>query len=475
MRLVVGTNVLVVIIVSASCVMLLTGLAANYPTAYDTVSKALTDSLGSALLKLQEHFWFYIPLGIVGLWRWSVWGIKKVCSMYYLPIEPTRPSQGTTLSIVTPVYNEEPSRFKAALDSWEANNPDELIAVIDEVDKACIEIFKEFKKNKPWARLVITAEPGKRSALADGILLSQSSIIALADSDTIWAPNIKQTLLVPFKDPKIAGVTPRNHVIECVSIWQKMTDIFWDMRNYIDMPSQTAMGECLSCLTGRTSLYRREVLVPKLHEFLNEYILGRRKESGEDKCLTRLVQQEGWKTYYQSDAVIYSYAPSDFRTFWKQRMRWTRNSHNSDLKSLLDGWVWKHHYLTFCMIDRFVSTFTLFLGPIYFGIAVVLQQWVVAGAILCLWIVGRGIKIIPHLRRRPEDTVLVPVFVAINFMIAIIKLYALITLREQKWIRRHYKLEGWEEKTSLRQRLKDIVLTGEIISCIAIFAISVLK
>ena len=225
MRLVVGANVLVVIIVSASCVMLLTGLAAKYPMAYDTASKALTDSLGSALLKLQEHFWFYIPLGIVGLWRWSVWGIKKVCSMFYLPIEPTRPSQGTTLSIVTPVYNEEPSRFKAALDSWEANNPNELIAVIDKEDKACIELFKEFKKNKTWARLVITAEPGKRSALADGILLSQGSIIALADSDTIWAPNIKQTLLVPFKDPKIAGVTPRNHPIECVSIWQKMTDI----------------------------------------------------------------------------------------------------------------------------------------------------------------------------------------------------------------------------------------------------------
>ena len=120
-------------------------------------------------------------------------------------------------------------------------------------------------------------------------------------------PTISEKFYLPlFKDPDIAGVTPRNHPIERNSLWQKITDIFWDIRNYYDLPSQTAMGRALTCLTGRTSLYRREILLPKLNEFLNEVLLGRRKESGEDKCFTRLVQKEGWKTYYQNTAVIYS-------------------------------------------------------------------------------------------------------------------------------------------------------------------------
>ena len=213
-----------------------------------------------------------------------------------------------------------------------------------------------------------------------------------------------------------------------------------------------------------------------LDEFLNEILLGKRKESGEDKCFTRLVQREGWKTYYQETAVIYSAAAVDFKTFLSQRLRWTRNSHNSDLASLLEGWAWRHPYLAFYMIDRFISTFTLFLGPIFFGFAIYLNQWVVAGAILCLWIVGRGIKIIPHLRRRPNDIFLVPVFVAINFLMAFIRLYALVTIREQKWIREynHTKKRTGNVQLAFR-KTRDMILTGEVITGLVFLVMFILK
>lgn len=237
------------------------------------------------------------------------------------------------------------------------------------------------------------------------------------------------------------------------------------------------MGSALTCLTGRTSLYRREILLPKLDEFLNEILLGKKKESGEDKCLTRLVQREGWKTYYQMTAVIYSAAAPDFETFLSQRMRWTRNSHNSDLVSLLEGWVWKHPYLAFYMVDRFISTFTLFLGPIFFGIAIYLNQWVVALAILCLWFVGRGIKIWPHLKRCPQDLFLLPIFVPVYFLIALIKLYALVSIREQKWIRENGSNEVSHSRTRQRiyHKTKDMILTTEIIGVLVILVVFVLQ
>jgi hypothetical protein len=118
----------------------------------------------------------------------------------------------------------------------------------------------------------------------------------------------------------------------------------------------------------------------------------------------------------------------------------------------------------------------LFLGPIFFGIAIYLNQWVVAGAILCLWIVGRGIKIIPHLRRRPNDILLVPVFVAINFLMAIIRLYALVTIREQKWIREynHTKKRTGNVHLAFR-KTKDMILTGEVITGLVFLVMYVLK
>jgi hyaluronan synthase len=214
------------------------------------------------------------------------------------------------------------------------------------------------------------------------------------------------------------------------------------------------------------------VIVPNLDRFLNEIILGRKKESGEDKCLTRITQQEGWRTYYQGNAIIFSSAPLNFKTFWTQRLRWSRNSHNSDLASLWQGWAWKHPYLAFYMIDRFISIFTLFLGPIFLAISIYFNQWLIALTIVCWWLLGRGIRIIPHLRRKPKDIVLVPVYVAVNFLNAIIKLYALVTIREQKVIR---QLKDKENVGSgLLKRIKDIILTAEIIGTL-VMLVSLLK
>jgi hyaluronan synthase len=434
---------------------------------------SLADYFGSAIIKLEEHFWFYVPLGIVGIWRWLVWGVKKTGAALYKPI--SEDAFDSTLSIVTPVYNEDPATFNLALHSWERNKPNEIIAVIDERDNDCIKVFQNFSKNRSQAKLIVTSKPGKRKALADGVLEAKGEIVALVDSDTIWDLQIKEKLLQPFSNPSIGGVTPRNHPVKRQSIWEKMTDVFWDIRNYYDLPSQTAMGSALTCLTGRTSLYRREILLTKLDEFLNEILLGKRKESGEDKCLTRLIQRDGWKTYYQSTAIIYSVAAPDFKTFIMQRLRWTRNSHNSDLVSLFNGWAWRHPYLAFYMIDRFISTFTLFLGPIFLGISIYYHQFTVTVAILALWMVGRGIKILPHLRRRPNDILLVPVFVAVNFLMALVKLYALVTIREQKWIREHYQLKRSGRAHAAFKRTKDIILTTEILSCLVLFVFYVLR
>jgi cellulose synthase/poly-beta-1,6-N-acetylglucosamine synthase-like glycosyltransferase len=440
------------------------------------IAAGVADYLGSAIIRLEEHFWFYIPLGVIGFWRWLVWGVKKTGAAFYRPISEA--AFNSTLSIITPVYNENAETFRLALQSWERNKPDEIIAVIDERDKDCIDVFQNFcrSKKRTWAKLIVTPKPGKRQALADGIIEAQGEIVALVDSDTIWDNNIKQKLLQPFSNSMIGGVTPRNHPVKCQSMWEKMTDVFWDMRNYYDLPSQTAMGSALTCLTGRTSLYRRELLLPKLDELLNEILLGKRKESGEDKCLTRLIQRDGWKTYYQSNAVIYSTAAHDFKTFIMQRLRWTRNSHNSDLVSLLDGWAWRHPYLAFYMIDRFISTFTLFLGPIFLGVSIYYQQFTITLAILALWMVGRGIKIIPHLRRRPNDILLVPVFVAVNFLMALVKLYGLVTLREQKWIREHYQLEkSTGYINNLLTKIKDIFLTTGIVGCLVLLVFYAFK
>jgi hypothetical protein len=111
------------------------------------------------------------------------------------------------------------------------------------------------------------------------------------------------------------------------------------------------------------------------------------------------------------------------------------------------------------------------------GISIFLNQWIVAGAILALWMSGRAIKILPHLERHPRDLILLPLFVAVYFLIALIKLYALVTIREQVWIREDH-LPGVRfkyRKPGVFQKIKDWILTTEIITSIVFIVIFVLR
>ncbi len=103
------------------------------------------------LSRYLDYYPFLIPLGAIGIWRWSVWLIKKSVGFFY---QPKKPGFKASVSIITPVYNEDPNTFNRALISWKKNKPDEIIAVIDYTDQACIKVFKNFAKRYNRAKLI---------------------------------------------------------------------------------------------------------------------------------------------------------------------------------------------------------------------------------------------------------------------------------------------------------------------------------
>jgi hyaluronan synthase len=88
------------------------------------------------------------------------------------------------------------------------------------------------------------------------------------------------------------------------------------------------------------------------------------------------------------------------------------------------------------MLDRFVSPFTLFIGPVALGIAIALNQWVVVSILLLWFLVSRGVRIWFHLTRCPKDLLVLPVYIAVTYLTAAGKIYALFTLNKQGWITR---------------------------------------
>ena len=64
----------------------------------------------------------------------------------------------------------------------------------------------------------------------------------------------------PFADPKIGGVGTRQSVYGSKGFLARMTDMFLDHRYFDENASQSFLGRAVSCLSGRTAVYRRKLL-----------------------------------------------------------------------------------------------------------------------------------------------------------------------------------------------------------------------
>ena len=374
-----------------------------------------------------------IPIGTVGLIRWLMWLAKRIPALFYRPITN---DYDTTATIVTPVYNEDPALFRRAIESWIVNRPDRIIAVVDVTDTTCMAIAAEY----PQVEVVPIDIPGKRPALAAGVDRTTTDIVVLVDSDVIWEPDVLQKIKMPFADPQIGGVGTRQNMYPTngrrPTLWERIADIYLDIRYSDEVPATSIMGQAVSCLSGRTAAYRTRMLQSMREPFLNETFWGHPCMSGDDKRYTCLVLQRGYRTWYQLNARVYSTFKPDFKGFQKQRIRWSRNSFRSDLRALWQGWVWHYPYLAIMLIDKTVAPFTLLIGPIVLVIAMIIGNWALVGALLLWWLVSRAFKILPHLVRRPADMLILPIFVGMTYYMSLVKAYALFTINEHKWLTR---------------------------------------
>jgi cellulose synthase/poly-beta-1,6-N-acetylglucosamine synthase-like glycosyltransferase len=119
----------------------------------------------------------YIPLGLLGLVRWASWLIRRIPAALY---RPARTGHFEPLTIVVPVYQENPRVFRQALESWLVNDVIEVICVIDQTDAACLRIARQYP-----VQVIPTDVPGKRDALRRGWEAARTPLVALVDSDTI--------------------------------------------------------------------------------------------------------------------------------------------------------------------------------------------------------------------------------------------------------------------------------------------------
>lgn len=282
------------------------------------------------------HVQYFMLFFLVAWTRWGL--IQSIASRY----KPYTKSHKVSTSVVIPVVDESVELFREVLRRIVRQRPDQVIVVINGPRNKTIEqVCDEFKSvQRVWLRA-----PGKRGAIERGMKLVKHDLTLLIDSDTLWENSLLKEIKKPFRDPEVGGVTSSQRIYQPDrNLITKFADWLELIRDRGSMRAMSVYGT-VGCLPGRTIAIRTSILNDSMHEFRNETFMGFHKEVSDDRSLTNLILQKGYKTVVQSTARVTTDAPTTLRKFARQQLRWSEGSQYNNLR--MSAWMAKNAKLTF--------------------------------------------------------------------------------------------------------------------------------
>ncbi len=367
------------------------------------------------------------PFAVFMTLVWSLWLLRVTLARFYRPW--TR-RWDTTTSVVVPVVDEAVELFRYVLARIVAQQPTEVIVVINGPRNRALEHVCE-RLGVWW---YWTETPGKRNAVRIGVEAASGEIVVLVDSDTVWTANTLCELVKPFRDPRVGGVTTRQRILDPGrSVLTRWADWLESVRSEYSMPAMSVLGT-VGCLPGRTIAFRRKILLGCMERFLSERFLGVFLEVSDDRALTNYTLKAGYRTVYQSTALVYTDAPTKLRKLVRQQHRWARGSQYNTLRML--PWMLRHApvlavlyasdiVIPFVLVGAFASWVEALVthekSDLYQDLPLPGVPWqallLVLALAVAMTLASLGIRFGRHFAYRPGDLVYLPVFMLINTML----------------------------------------------------------
>ncbi|KAG0006533.1 hypothetical protein BGZ65_006938 [Modicella reniformis] len=324
----------------------------------------------------KDLFPVFVPLGVVGFYRYLWFLIKLLAYFFYRPMMPKasptyRSEYDVTIIVPTIDAGEE---FKEAAHSWLINNPKEIIIITETKMK---DALQELANSVDPTRIRVLTVPkaNKRLQMVEASTHIDGGVCCLSGRTAAYRTCILQ-------DPQFQ---------------YEFTHDFW---------------------LGKYPLNSGD------DKFLTRWMVYHGWNTYVQIC---------------KEAELFSTFKNNWR-FVKQVLRWTRNTWRSDFRSLfMERVIWKRHpYVAFTMVDKIFNPITLLSGPISVIVMAAdgkfhLPLWDIVISYVVWLMMTRIIKLLPHLFKRPQDIIWVPAFLIFGYYFAIMKVYALFTLHEVGW------------------------------------------
>ncbi len=222
------------------------------------------------------------------------------------------------VSVLVPAYNEEEHILRTLESIANLDYPSrklEVIVVNDGSTDRTEEVIQHYIQDKPNFTLITQAIKGKAAALNRALQQARGEFFACLDADSFVEPLTLRKMLAFYDiqaDPSLAIITPAMKVYKPANFLQKIQWLEYIVMIFIGRLASHL--DSLYVAPGPFSLYRTKI-IQELGGF-DEHTLT------EDQEIAYRVQQQHFKIKQCFDGYVYTVAPPEIKSFYRQRRRW---------------------------------------------------------------------------------------------------------------------------------------------------------
>lgn len=246
-----------------------------------------------------------------------------------------------TVAVIVPAKNESQAIYDTAKALHLVDYPADKLQVIlvnDGSDDDTGEWMDRCGQEFGYTVIHMPENRGKREAIVEGMQYHNAEITILVDSDSTLEPNAIKEGMRGFYSPKIAAICGHTDVKNAAVNWLTKMQTQQYFIAFRAFRALEAYFGSVICCSGAFSIYRSDVIRPKLKVWLSQTFLGLKRTYGDDRGLTNLILREGYDTIYVPSARARTVVPHTLSQYMRQQIRWRRSFLMESISAVSHMW-----------------------------------------------------------------------------------------------------------------------------------------
>jgi cellulose synthase/poly-beta-1,6-N-acetylglucosamine synthase-like glycosyltransferase len=255
------------------------------------------------------------------------------------------------VSCVVTVHNEE-LLVRQCIKSMVAQTyPNIEIIVIDDASTdGTNHVLNRLSRQYPITLIELKKNSGKKQALATGLLHARGSVVAFADSDTVWARDaVERAMPIFITDPDVGAVSGHCRALNSsANLLTKIQDSWYEGQFSVRKAFESVFG-AVTCVSGPLAFFRTAAIYNYMPAWGADTFLGQEFRFATDRTLTAYVlggsylgprvlpkhtdspfakpnyPTRDWKIVYSKSTRAWTNVPATLKAMFRQQIRWKKS------------------------------------------------------------------------------------------------------------------------------------------------------